>query len=363
MTRPVPQQWDGVSRETSGEVHGGRDGLAAQYADRMSAKLRVAVVGTGGWGKEHARIFSRRADTDLVAIVGRSPERTEARAAEYGTRGYIDILSMVSAEKPDLVTVCLPNEEHFGPTLELVRTGIPLLVEKPLVFDLSQADQLLAEADARSTFFAINFNHRYAEPVVRAKAAIDAGELGELAFATWRFGGEANLGPSPHANLIETQCHGFDMLEHLCGPISSVATQMTNKTYGAWSTIAIALEFANGAVGTMLGSYDSSYAYRDTQRIEVNGTAGRAVIHDTVRELTLERAGDETASVWRAGYFNDEARNFHGTFDRHVDALLTALRAGVEPPVHARAGRRALALAHAAIESHETGARVPTFGV
>ena len=91
-------------------------------------------------------------------------------------------------------------------------------------------------------------------------------------FATWRFGGEANYGDSPHANLIETQCHGFDMLEHLCGPISSVAAQMTNKTYGAWSTIAIALEFANGAVGTMLGSYDSSYAYPDAQRIEINGT-------------------------------------------------------------------------------------------
>ena len=43
----------------------------------------------------------------------------------------------------------------------------------------------------------------------------------------WRFGGEANRGPSPHANLIETQCHGFDMLEHLCGPISSVAEKPT----------------------------------------------------------------------------------------------------------------------------------------
>ena len=96
---------------------------------------------------------------------------------------------------------------------------------------------------------------------------------------------------------------------------------------------------------------------------EINGTQARVLIQDTVRRFTLSTVGDETSQVWEAGYFNDEARNFHGTFDRHVDALLTALRAGVEPPVHARAGRRALALAHAAIESHETGARVPTFGV
>ncbi|MEO5920650.1 MAG: Gfo/Idh/MocA family oxidoreductase [Pseudolysinimonas sp.] len=326
----------------------------------MVDRLRVAVVGAGGWGAQHARIFSRRPDTELVAIVGRDEARTAARAAEYGTRAYTDIDGMLAAENPELVTVCLPNEGHFEPTLQLARTGIPLLVEKPLVFDLGEADALLEAAAASGAFFAINFNHRYAEPFVRAKAAIDAGELGRLVFATWRFGGEANLGESPHANLIETQCHGFDMLEHLCGPIASVSAQFSNITYGAWSTIAIALEFASGAVGTMLGSYDSSYAYQDAQRVELNGTAGRAVIHDTVRELTLETAGDETARVWRAGYFNDEARDFSGTFDRHVDAVLAALRAGEQPPVHARAGRRALALAHAAIESHETGRRVAT---
>jgi predicted dehydrogenase len=120
----------------------------------------------------------------------------------------------------------------------------------------------------------------------------------------------------------------------------------------------LALEFENKAVGTMLGSYDSSYAYPDSQLVEINGTSGRLVIHDTVRELSIHRVGDETAQVWRAGYFNDEARDFHGTFDRHVDAVLAALRAGDSPPVHASAGRRALQLAHAAIESHDTGRRI-----
>ena len=320
--------------------------------------LRVAVVGAGGWGAQHARALTERVDTELVAVVGRNQERTAARAAAYGTRAYTSIERMLEAEHPDLVTVSLPNEEHFAPTLQLLRAGVPLLVEKPLVFDLADADALLEAAG--ETFFAINFNHRYAEPVLRARAAIAAGELGDLVFATWRFGGEANRGPSPHANLIETQCHGFDLLEHLCGPISSVAAQMTNMTYGAFSTIAIALEFASGAVGTMLGSYDSSYAYPDSQLVELNGTAGRAVIRDTVGSLSLQSVGDETERVWRPGYFDDEARSFERTFDRHLDAVLASLRAGSPPPVPASAGRRALELAHAVIRSHESGARVPT---
>ena len=320
--------------------------------------LRVGVVGTGGWGEQHARIFAHRPDTELCAIVGRTPATTQARAAEFGTHGYTDLDEMLGRERPDLVSVCLPNEGHFEPTLRLIRAGVALLVEKPLVFDLGEADALLAAAEASGSFFGINFNHRYAEPVKRAKAAIDTGELGELVFATWRFGGEANHGTSKHANLIETQCHGFDMLEHLVGPVSSVMAQMTDKTYGDWSTLALAVEFANGAVGTMLGSYDSSYAYPDSQLVEVNGTTGRAVIRDTVRELELSRAGDEVTSRWRAGYFDDEARWFAGTFDRHVDEVIRAVRAGGPPPVHARAGRRALELAQAAIRSHELGQRV-----
>jgi predicted dehydrogenase len=324
-------------------------------------RLRVAVVGAGGWGEQHARVFADRTDTDLCAVVGRDAARTLARAEAYGTTAYTDLGAMLATERPDLVTVSLPNEAHFAPTLELLRHGVPLLVEKPLVFDLDEADTLVAEAERRGVFFAIDLNHRYAEPVLRAKRLLDAGELGDVVFATWRFGGEPNFGTSPHANLIETQVHGFDLVEHLCGPIVSVTAQMYDGARpGVFTTMAVTLELASGAVGTFLGTYDSSYAYPDSQRIEINATRGRLVIEDTVRRLVVSRPGDETSQVWQAGYFDDEARSFHTTFDRHVDAVLAALRAGEEPPVHARVGRRALELAHAVVRAAEQGVRVRT---
>jgi myo-inositol 2-dehydrogenase/D-chiro-inositol 1-dehydrogenase len=325
----------------------------------MEQRTRVAVVGTGAWwGREHARVFSSRRDAELCAVVGRSAERTRARAGEFGVNGYTDIEEMLGRERPDLVSLCVSNEGHFQPTLEVIRAGFPLFVEKPLVFELDEADVLLAEAEARSLFFGINFNHRYARPVVLAAEAVRAGALGELVFATWRFGGEPGTSSHPHANLIETQCHGLDMLEHLCGPVDSVTAQMGDKTGRGWSTLAVALHFASGAVGSLVGSYDSSYAYPETHRVELNGTAGRVLIEDTVRRYSFTRAGSETSEVWQAGYFNDTEREFHRTFDRHVDAMLAAFRNGEDPPVHARAGRRALAVAHAIIRSFETGTRV-----
>jgi len=322
------------------------------------APLRVAVVGPGGWGQQHLRIFSERPDTLLCAVVGRDMARTRNYAAESGATPYIDVGQMMAEQQPDLVTVALPNEDHHTVTMRLLETGVPLLVEKPLVFDLEEADQLLEVAARNGSFFAINFNHRYAEPVRLTKAAVDEGALGDLVFATWRFGGEPNMGTAEHKNLIETQCHGFDMLEHLVGPITSVMAQMTRKTYGAYSTVAIALEFANGAVGTMLGTYDSSYSYAEAHRLEVNGTTARVVVVDTVKSFSLSRPGDENSHQWSAGYFNDEARTFYRTFDRHVDDLVKALRSGDPPPIHAAAGRRALLLAQRSIESFSSGRRV-----
>jgi myo-inositol 2-dehydrogenase/D-chiro-inositol 1-dehydrogenase len=325
-----------------------------------AGRTKVALIGAGSWGGQHARIFAARQDVDFCAVVGRTPERTRARAEEFGVSPYLDIQEMLETERPDLVSLCMPNLGHFGPTLQVIEAGYPLLVEKPLVFDLGEAETLLDAASRRGLFFAINFNHRYARPVEKAREAIDQGQLGEIIFATWRFGGEPSETPHPHANLIETQCHGFDMLEYLCGRIESVMAQMTEKTGRGYSTLSLALRFVDGAVGSLLGSYDSSYAYGGTHSLEINGTEGHVLVEDTVARYTFQAAGDETAQVWRAGYFNDLDREFHRTFDRHVDALLDAFRRGEEPPVHARTGRRALELAYAAIESFETGERVTT---
>jgi predicted dehydrogenase len=327
----------------------------------MAQRLRVAVVGTGTWwGYHHARVFDARPDVELCAVVGRNPARAAERADRFGTRSYVDIKEMLDRERPDLVSVCLPNEGHFAPTLDIIRAGYHLFVEKPLVFELDEAETLLAEAEQRGLFFAINFNHRYAKPVQLAAEAVARGDLGRLVFATWRFGGEVGTSSHPHANLIETQCHGLDMLEHLCGPITSVSAQMAETTGNGLSTLAVALQFDGGAVGSLVGSYDSSYAYPDTHLVEINGTDGRVLIEDTVRRYSFHAKGDEVGRVWQAGYFNDSDRDFHATFDYHVDDMLAALRAGKPPPIHARAGHRALVLAHDIIRSYETGTRVTT---
>lgn len=325
----------------------------------MTDALRVAVVGAGWWGEQHARAFSQRDDTEVCAVVARHLDRARARARAYGGRPYDSVEQMLEAEHPDLVSLSLPNMAHFEPTMAVLRAGVAVLAEKPLAFELAEADVLIAEAERRGVFFAVNFNHRYAKAVQLAREAIASGRTGETVFATWRFGGEGSSAHHPYANLIETQCHAFDLLEHLCGPITAISAEMSDAGGDAGpGTLALALRFAGGAVGSLVGSYRSSYAYRATHRLEVNGTAGRVLVEDTVARFEYQAAGSETAEVWQAGYFNDRNREFVGTMDRHVHAVVKALRAGEGPPVPAHAGRRALQLAWAAVEANQSGRRV-----
>ena len=71
-------------------------GVVNRGADTGSSPLRVAVVGPGGWGRQHIRVFTERSDTTVVAIVGRNDERVRRQAAEAGTTGYTDIAAMLT---------------------------------------------------------------------------------------------------------------------------------------------------------------------------------------------------------------------------------------------------------------------------
>ena len=83
----------------------------------MTAPLRVAVVGAGGWGEQHARIFAGRPDTELVAIVGRTPDRVARRAAAYGTTAYTDIEQMLADMNANIKVLAAPPVAPPGPSM------------------------------------------------------------------------------------------------------------------------------------------------------------------------------------------------------------------------------------------------------
>ena len=179
--------------------------------------------------------------------------------------------------------------------------------------------------------------------------------LGDINFITWRFGGQGGgKGLNSFGNLIETKCHGFDMLEYLNGPIETLHSFITNKTNNGFSTFVVSMMFKNKSIGSLLGSYDTSYQYPNSHYVEINGSKGRILIEDQVKKFTFNKKNSETAEVWQAGFFNDYEREFLRTFDEHFNEVINNFIKGKEPPIHAKKGQRALQLALASIKSMQT---------
>ena len=100
----------------------------------------------------------------------RGGQKRSRRRSQDGllSKALAALARMLEAERPDLVSVCLPNEAHFETTMAIIEAGVPLFVEKPLVFELEQADALLAAADAA---------RRAADLLAPAQAIADTAEL------------------------------------------------------------------------------------------------------------------------------------------------------------------------------------------
>ncbi len=83
---------------------------------------------------------------------GADPEKTRRRAEQFRARPYFDIAEMLERERPDLVSICLPGRAFRCYAAQVIQAGFPLLVEKPLVFELEEADRLLRKRRSGTSF-------------------------------------------------------------------------------------------------------------------------------------------------------------------------------------------------------------------
>jgi predicted dehydrogenase len=319
------------------------------------ALLRAAVVGAGFVGSVQARALLDDARVELVAVCARTPTKVEPLAARLGVRAYLSLDDLLTRERPELVCVCTGNDEHVGPAIAALEAGANVFVEKPIAFRLEEARRIVETAEARGLRLGVNFNHRFSEPYRRALAFARSAEFGRPAYVAMRFAGD--LYPvlnDPYCMLIETQGHSFDLMRLFGGEIAEVHAFLSDpRSIGVYTSAAIALRFESGAVGTLLGSWDSSYDRPAAVTFEMSGTDGGVVVENVVDAVHIYRAGGAMYEAWRPGLFRAEHRDFWRTIDAHLTAFVSAILDGTEPPVTGRDGLRALELSYGAVRSFE----------
>lgn len=298
----------------------------------------------------------------LVAVCDGDPTRATALAAEVGATAYTDLDAMFTAERLDLVSIVTPDFAHRGPTTTALAAGCHVLVEKPIAQTPEDAKAMIQAARQAGRQLAVNFNRRFARPYALARERQASGELGALSYAVFRVSVSASRPASTSHELVyDSLIHLLDLARWYGGEVTQVTCELSGLAESgqgrAYHDAALLLRFANGGVGSVVGSWRGSRLH-PIEYAELQGAHGRARIDNVVSRFTFEPNNDPLASIWEPRPFGDATRLlqfYPTTVEEHLAALLPALAEGRPVPVTGEDGFAALQLVLAAIRSFETG--------
>ena len=143
----------------------------------MGAVPKVAVVGLGIWGKNHALAYADYDRCELALVCDADQARARATGEELGVR-WTDDTAEVTASDVDGVSIATPDHLHAAVTIQMLEAGKDVFLEKPLATSMEEAERM-AEAAARSGRMAIvDFQNRWNPAFMGIKESVSKGEIG-----------------------------------------------------------------------------------------------------------------------------------------------------------------------------------------
>ncbi len=284
--------------------------------------LRMAVIGVGHLGKEHARILAALPDVELVGVADVNAEQAQVVARRCGTQAFADYRPLLNLV--DAATVVVPTTYHAPVAGEFLRRGIPVLVEKPLAATPPEAQGLADLARAHGALLQVGHIERF-NP---AFEELQRHRLQPKFVACERLGPYSGRSTDIGA-VMDLMIHDLDLVLALVGaPVESVhAVGVT--VFGRHEDVANArLVFANGCVANVTASRASVTPKR---RMQVWAPEGYAGVDFARRHLTLVQP---SAEVRRHGLDPrrldpaSQARFKDELFGRHLQVLELDRNAG-----------------------------------
>ena len=274
----------------------------------LNRKLRMALIG-GGAGSFIGRVHSIAACLDnraeLVAgALSSNPERSKASAPDYGideSRAYGSYEALLDGESKlpedqriDFVSIATPNHTHFDVARAAVEAGFNVMCDKPMTFDLGQAESLLETVQNSDVVFAVTHNYTGYPLVRQAREMIASGELGEINAirtqyiqgwlrtqleaedqkqAAWRTDPKKSGAAGAFGDIAT---HAYNLGRFMTGALPDTVschlkTFVEGRKLDDYGTAVIRYE--NGALGTVTASQISHGRENDLE-IEIDGTKG-----------------------------------------------------------------------------------------
>lgn len=315
----------------------------------MGEVVRLGMLGSGFIADFYMAGLRDLPRARVTAAYSRSAARAADFARRHGVaRTHDDIDALCADPDVDLVVVCLPNHRHLEAVRAAAAAGKGVLCTKPLGRNGAEAAEMVRAVRAAGAFAGYLENEVFNPDVMKARAMVESGALGDVLSMRAR---EGHSGPhAPHfwdaetaggGALLDMGCHCIEAIRYVRGKEHRVVDVFAwgatlahgDKTTGEDTAIAI-LRFADGRTATIEASWTTRGGME--VRNEVYGTKGR-IVHDTsatslrafIEEpagYLVEKADAETGWVFPIA---DEARVYG--YDEQFRDMLGAFRAGTAP--------------------------------
>ena len=311
-------------------------------------KIRVAVVGAGEFGRNHARVYRGIPGADLVGIYDKNVKRTADVAAEFQAqifRGLEDLRGRV-----DAVSVAVPTVDHAAVGCRLMELGLDVLVEKPMATNLAEADALLNAATRFQRILQVGHVERFNPAVLAVEPIVDH----PLFFEVHRLG--VFTARSVDVDVIyDVMIHDIDILLALVKQevteVKAVGIPvLTDKVDIAHAR----LEFAGGAVANVTASRVSTERVRKMRFFQQHEYISLDYARRDALRVGVKKPGPQPEFAFEK-LQAPGVEPLHGELEAFVDAVRTRR----QPRTSGTAGRAALEVAERVMASiQEHGERV-----
>jgi predicted dehydrogenase len=319
--------------------------------------LRVAVIGTGAFGRNHLRVYRELelAHPELVqlaALVEADANRRADLVAQYDIPAFASVDDLIVATKAgaphlasemwvDAASVCVPTIHHATVAAPLLAAGIDVLIEKPFAATLAEADSLLALAQQHNRILAVGHLERFNPAVTATLAALNKPmffEAHRLSIFTPR---------SLDVDVVlDLMIHDLDIVLALTGSQVKEVRAVGLAVLSPNVDIAnVRLEFDSGCVANFTASRVSTEQVRKLRLFQPHQYLSLDFARQELLTINVDPAAAQSShpSAGLSMHKTDLPRA--EPLRLELEDFVHAVRDRTQPRVPAEAGRAALALA------------------
>ena len=315
--------------------------------------LKMAVIGVGSMGRNHARVLMDIPDVQMVGIADKNVINAHIVADKYKVPVYEDHNQLFNECSPDAVIIAVPTTLHREIAIDAIKKGIHVLIEKPIAATIEDAEEIIQTADQYHVIVAVGHIERFNPAVIELKRRIDAGELGQIFMIHAR-----RLSPYPRrisdvGVAKDLATHELDMMRYLTGEeVVHLSAEISKVMQSPNEDIVFGLlRFQNG----ILGILDVNWVTPTTVReLTITGEKGMFVVNYLSQELFFHENPASRqpleGTVWDftvdAGHMTKFQINKREPLRSELESFINAVRTGGKPLINGYDGLATLKLVY-----------------